>query len=152
MKESTDKANALLKFMRELFSEKEQNFYYSSTSLNKSIAEYLRYYKIAFTLESNAESIYEIFGKLIMLTGVVVKECMPFGGKISCVLDTQTDEISIQYSGTNITEIPKNKEEELTHKTIFRYFWRKIMEEVQFEYKIMSDTDSISIYLQGKQN
>ena len=102
LKESTDKANVLLKFVRELFSDKGEGFYYSSMNLNKLIAEYLGFYKIVFKLDADVESISEIFGKLIMFTGIVIKECMPFGGKVSCVLDTQIDEISVRYNGANV--------------------------------------------------
>ena len=87
IKESTTKANIILKYIREIFSEHDENFNYSMLGLKKIISEYLGSYKISFKLDSNVEGIAEIFGKLILFTCIIAKSNMPFGGSVVCNFD-----------------------------------------------------------------
>ena len=151
IKESTAKANIILKYIRELFSEHDENFNYSVLNLNKIISEYLSCYKISFKLDSNIEGIAEIFGKLIMFACIIAKSNMPFGGNVECNFDMFVNEIKIDCSGKNISEIQISKnwrsDDEINSRSIFQYFWLKLQEENEIECKITSGPESVTILL-----
>ena len=149
LRESTDKANTILKFTRELFSEKSEGFFYSAVNLEKTAAEYLKCYRIAFKFDLGGESIRESLGKMLFAC-ITLKDCMPFGGGISCIIDSMMNTVSLKYTGRNISAV-SCENEEATHRNIFKKYWFGLMEKNNFVWK---NTDSgegnISIYIGPK--
>ena len=151
IKESTTKANVILKYIRELFSTHDENFNYSTLNLNKIISEYLNSYKISFKLDSNVEGMAEIFGKLIMFSCIIAKSNMPFGGSVDCSFDMFLNEIKIDCRGKNISEIQISNnwrsEDEINSRSIFQYFWLKLQDENEVDCKITTGPDSVTILM-----
>jgi hypothetical protein len=65
IRKSSTKANAILKFTRELFSEKSDAFCYSADSLKHLVADMLGICCISYVLESDIGNIPNVAGKII---------------------------------------------------------------------------------------
>lgn len=143
LKESVEKANATIKFMRELFSEKSRTFCYSSRSLTQLISEYLKFYNITIELKSDMESIAGIAGEIIMYMAMVAKEIMPYGGAIKIVIDDEKSEIVTKCRGESASIPQMDITEEVNHRNIIRYNFMKLLQEAGFELIVYSEGQDI---------
>lgn len=126
IKSSTNKASAILKFMRELFSAKGDDFCYTKTSLQQMISEILAEYKITFVLYSEVPNIPNILGKMLMYLALICKEHMPCGGSVKiCVQDS---DITCECVGRSVKTPEINDNMELTHKTVIRHCLLRILQ------------------------
>lgn len=119
VKDSVAKANSILKFMRELYSFKDQDFVYSSRSLESSMADFAKIYNIQLTLAAQ-ENISYVDGKIMLYNTIILKELMPFGGLATFQHEDKI--IKLKYEGRGITAI--NAEEELSslnHRNVIKY-------------------------------
>jgi hypothetical protein len=121
VRESINKANSLMKFTRELFSEKSETFCYSAASLKAMAADFLRFHAIAFELKSDVESIAGITGKIVMYMAMISKEAMPFGGKVEITVDDSRAEITTKCEGRNMSVPEMGSIGEPNYKNIIRY-------------------------------
>lgn len=103
IKDSATKANSLLKFMRELFSTKDVDFFYTKSFIETQSSDFLKIYNIDFKLASVGANIVYGSGKVILHTVAILKEIMPFGGQASCRVDDNL--ISFTYGGKGISEL-----------------------------------------------
>ena len=154
LKESVNKANVTLKFMRELFSDRPDTFCYSSSSLEKDVAEYLGFCNVRFSLKSDMEQIACIAGKIVMYTGVISKETLPFGGMLNITIDNEKSEINAEFCGKNavIPKINEEKEEEINYKSIMRCELKKLLVKSGFGTSIYTDNTRNSIVLSMRIN
>jgi hypothetical protein len=140
LQHSINHANVMLKFIRELFSIKSEEFCYINASLGQIVADFLRCYNISFDLQSDFDSIPSIAAKIIMYTAVVMKEIMPYGGKVVTSIDDGSSAIATRGSGRDIS-IPEmgTTATELNHKNILRHHLMKLLEAYGFEQKVIQD-------------
>lgn len=145
LKESVNKANITLKFMRELFSEKPDTFCYSALSLRRSVAEYLGLYNVKFDLRSDMEQIPNVAGKIVMYAGVIGKETLPFGGIANVTIDNEKSEIYARFCGRNFVEPKMNEEEEVGYKSIMRCKLKELLKESNFMATTCADKDGVTL-------
>jgi histidine phosphotransferase ChpT len=120
VKESLEKANAFIKFIRELFSTKSHTFCYSQSSLQQLVANFLEKHRVQFELKSDFQNIPSIAGKIIMYNAIIAKEIIPFGGTVIAKIANNSGEIITVYSG-NKTAVPCfHTNQEPDHKNIMR--------------------------------
>ncbi len=143
IKESTAKANAILKFMRELFSSKGDDFYYTKTSLQTCAAEFLSGYKIAFNLQTEMNEIPAMFGKVVLYFAAICKDLMPFGGDATVTL--QDSAITCECHGKNMKTPDINLETELTHKTVIQHSLLKQL--TQLNCKLLASQEENKIVI-----
>ncbi|MDR1982987.1 MAG: hypothetical protein LBQ08_04300 [Holosporaceae bacterium] len=132
IKESIDKANIILTFVRELYSEKSNTFCYSLKSLNQLVADFLEKYNISFELASGFENIPNIAGKIIMYNAVVAKEIMPFGGIVNAKIDDNSAEIVTVCLGKNVSIPNLNMDVELNSRNIMHVNLLQLLKESGF--------------------
>ncbi|MBR1734897.1 MAG: hypothetical protein IJ730_05560 [Alphaproteobacteria bacterium] len=145
IRESVDKANCIMRFMRELFSDKSQMFCYSDTSLKQMIAEFLKFYNITFDLKSDMENVAYIAGKIIMYMAIVTKEIMPYGGMVTTTINDEDSEISTKCCGRNIV-VPQMKienEENINQKNIIKQHLMLLLNESGFELTVISEGQDV---------
>lgn len=152
LKESVNKANVTLKFMRELFSDRPDTFCYSPYSLQQEVSEYLKLYNVKFELKSDMEKIANIAGKIVMYSGVISKEILPFGGELSVIIDNDRSEISAQFCGKNlvIPKISEKEEEDINYKSIMRRKLKELLINSGFSISTCVDTNKDSVVLNMK--
>ena len=143
LRESVDKANVIMKFMRELFSDRTQTFCHSALSLKQLVAEYLKFYNINFDLVSDMESVASIAGKIIMYMAIVAKEISPFGGNVFVKIDNEKSEINTRCSGRNIAVPQMSLDEELNHKSIIRHKFLQLLQDSGFELNVYADGSDV---------
>lgn len=119
IKDSAVKANVVLKFMRELFLDRNDQYRYTVHSLQKIISEFLNVYNIECNLVTNCSDLINDLGRIIMFDTVVMKEIMPMGGKV--IFNVGEDFITIIYSGNGILEFDTTVPQQLTYKNVLRY-------------------------------
>ncbi|MDR3186846.1 MAG: hypothetical protein LBT63_00205 [Holosporaceae bacterium] len=146
VKESVGKANIILKFMREMYSEKSETFRHSFASLNALISDFLRDRSITIDLKLNESRIPHGIAQIMMLDVVVAKESMPFGGAMQCHVGKDLREITLSYAGRNISVPDLNLCGELNHKNIMLYSLVKILEENEWELKILLQGTDVLIF------
>jgi hypothetical protein len=133
IRESVDKANVILKFMRELYSAKSNSFCYSLMSLRQLTADFLKKYDMSFDLKSDFESIPSVAGKIVMYNALIAKEIMPFGGSVVVKIDDNASEIITMCVGKGAAVPNFNLENELNHKNVMRFSLLKLLEESRFK-------------------
>lgn len=132
VKESTSKANIILKFMRELFSFKEEGFVYSSRSLGQTIREFGNLYNIDFDLHFCSENISYVSGRIALYNVIMLKEVMPSGGKAFEKITEDGSSITVTYQGSNISLVESECTEVLNHRNVLRYSFLKFLKEHKF--------------------
>ena len=143
IRESVDKANSLMKFMRELYSERSETFCYSSFSLKQLISDFLKFHSSSFELESDMENIANVAGKIIMYMAVVAKEIMPFGGSIITKIDDELGEITTRCSGKSISAPEMSFFGELNHKNIIRHSLVALLKESEFKLTVYQEGSDV---------
>ncbi|MDR2157974.1 MAG: hypothetical protein LBO02_01510 [Holosporaceae bacterium] len=133
IRESVDKANVLLKFIRELYSKKSDSFFYSFKSLQQLTSDFLKKYNISFFLKSDFENIPNIAGKIIMYNAVVAKEIMPFGGTVQMKIEDESHEIVTICIGKGVSIPNLSLNDELNHKNVMRAGLLKLLKESGFK-------------------
>ncbi|MDR0968392.1 MAG: hypothetical protein LBL99_02010 [Holosporaceae bacterium] len=134
VKESVDKANVILKFMRELYSVKSNSYCYSLMSLKQLIADFLKRYGVSFDLTSDFENIPNVAGKIVMYNAIVAKEILPFGGAAAVKIDDRANEIVTTCIGKGVS-VPSfdAADGELSHKNVMRFCLLQLLEEAGFK-------------------
>ncbi|MDR0753551.1 MAG: hypothetical protein LBE95_02710 [Holosporaceae bacterium] len=145
LKESVGKANAILKFIRELYSTKSNAFCYSLPSLKQLAANFLEKYNISFELESDFENIPCIAGKIVIYNAAIAKEIMPFGGTIGAKIDDASSEITTICYGDGIAPFNLNIDKELNHKNIMRFCLLTLLEESGFRITVRQEESRVII-------
>ncbi|MBE6446962.1 MAG: hypothetical protein E7015_00515 [Alphaproteobacteria bacterium] len=118
IKESVEKANTILKFMRELYSSKDDGYCYSSKFLESLLSDFSTLYNINFSLIA-PESVPYIEGKIMLYDAVMLKELMPFGGSASCYYEDHN--LTLKYSGQKISALSYDSLEQLNHRNILKH-------------------------------
>lgn len=119
IKDSASKANTILKFVRELFLSKDDDFLYSVNFLKNLISEYLEIYNIGCNFVTDETDLSCLLGKVVLYNGAVMKELMPMGGRV--MFNVGKDYANIVYTGNNILEIDTLIPEELSYRNIIRF-------------------------------
>ena len=132
IKESVEKANLILSFMRELYSSKDNEFYYSFDLLNNLIVNFSKLYNIDISFQTSIKDISYISGRIILYNTIMLKEVMPFGGKANFELNGNLN-IKINYSGKDISCLDATLPATLNHRNILRYCLLKFLENVHFK-------------------
>ncbi|MDR1560806.1 MAG: hypothetical protein LBS23_00405 [Holosporaceae bacterium] len=145
IKTSVEKANSLLKFMRELYSIKYEVFFYSVISLNKLISDLLKNYNIKCDLESDIENISRTIGKIVMYNAIIAREIMPFGGNVVAKINNTSKEITTICSGNKLLEIDINASNEPDHKNIIRHNLAKFLEKIGAQATITKQESNVII-------
>ncbi|MDR2794240.1 MAG: hypothetical protein LBB12_00500 [Holosporaceae bacterium] len=133
VRESVNKANAILKFMRELYSLKSSTFCYSRSSLQQLVANFLEKYSILFELQSDFENIPSIAGKIIMYNAILAHEILHTGGMFTIKIDDDSREIVATYSGKSVAVPDLNECTELNHKNIMRFSLLRMLDDAGFK-------------------
>jgi len=144
VKKSVDKANGILKFIRELYTNRSSDSCYPIIALKKMISDFLQKYNILPELQSEFENIPNIVGKIIMYNAILAKEIMPFGGKVRIKIDNNSNEIATVCSGRNIA-LPDMNIEELNHKNVMRFKLLQLLKELKFEVTTYREDDQVII-------
>lgn len=143
VKESTKKANAILTFVRELFSEKSSDFAYTSAFLTKQISDFLSCYKISVQIESSKANISVQIGRIVLYLAMVSKDAMPFGGELSVqIFDT---EIICECVGRPVKPIDLSTEE-VTSRNLFQQSLRKLLAQANYKPVISQSDDRVTIH------
>jgi hypothetical protein len=128
IRKSVNKAGAVLKFMRELYSEKSDTFCYSLKALKQTVTDLLEKYNISFDLISDFENIPHIAGKIVMFNAIMAKELMPFGGIVDVKIDDDSNEIIMTCDGRNVALPDINSGREATSRNIMSIVWLELLE------------------------
>ncbi|MBO6055715.1 MAG: hypothetical protein J6P84_01890 [Alphaproteobacteria bacterium] len=126
IRDSASKANVILKFMRELFLSKEEEYMYPASFIQKLISEFLRIYNISCNFVTNNKDLPCSLGQVILYDSAIMKEIMPMGGKV--MFNVSNDYINIVYSGDGIIQLDTFPPEELTYKNVLRF---KLLEQLR---------------------
>ena len=145
IKQSIDKTNIILRFTRELFSEKNDTFNYSLKFLNDTLSSFLGLVKISFKMQLECDKIPAIVGKIIMLTCMVVKEIMPYGGDIYCSINEESGEIITECNGKNVAIPDMNNLGEINSRNVIRFYLMQILKELNFNIAFESSENSLKI-------
>lgn len=132
IKDSVLQANALLEFLRELFSQKNENFIYNEKSLNTLIANVLKRYHINFHLTSDDSSIPYILGYFSLYSGIILKEVMPMGGDAQCTIFVSQNLIRTEYSGRDIRLPETISADAVVYKNVFEFVLFKELTENRY--------------------
>lgn len=142
IKDSASKANILLKFMRELFTKKDDSYVYSVDFLCKLVSEFLGIYGIGCDFVTDCNNFDPFLGRIILCNSAIMKELMPMGGKAT--FNVNSDCINIVYSGNGIIELDTFIPQELTYKNVLRF---KLLEQLKINgFSIVSSVE----YGEGK--
>lgn len=141
IRESVDKANAILMFYRALFSDNSGNF--SNISLAKQMNEYLNKYNITAKLISDVENIGPIPGKIAMYATAIAKEMLQTGGSVEITFSHS--HILIQYFGEKISSQLFNFENAPSHKNIIQYLANEFIKANHYEMTTSQDVSRIII-------
>ena len=126
IKDSASKANVILKFMRELFLTKEDEYFYPTSFVQKLVSEFLRIYNIECNFVTGDKELPCSLGQIILYDSAIMKELMPMGGKV--MFNVSNDYVNIIYSGNGIVELDTFPPQELTYKNVLRF---KLLEELK---------------------
>ncbi|MDR2068050.1 MAG: hypothetical protein LBP41_03625, partial [Holosporaceae bacterium] len=140
MKESAAKANTILKFMREMYSEKSDAFRHSLISLNSLIADFLRNSGLLVDLKFDGDDIPHVIAQVILHNVAVAKESMPFGGTIRCHISKDFSEITLSCVGKDISAPDLNLCSEPNHKNVMLHNLMRLLGENGWQ---------LNIFLQG---
>jgi hypothetical protein len=142
IKDSASKANILLKFMRELFTKKDDSYVYSVDFLCKLISEFLGVYGIGCDFVTDCNNFDSSLGRIILCNSAIMKELMPMGGKAT--FNVSSDCINIVYSGNGVIELDTFIPQELTYKNVLRF---KLLEQLKLNgFSVVSSAE----YGEGK--
>lgn len=143
VKESTKKANAILTFVRELFSEKSSDFAYTSAFLTKQISDFLSCYRIGVQIKSSKANISVRVGRIVLYLAMVSRDAMPFGGELSVqIFDT---EIICECVGRSLKPINLSTEE-ATSRNIFHQILRQLLTQANYKPVISQSDDRLAIH------
>ncbi|MDR1333859.1 MAG: hypothetical protein LBJ71_01425 [Holosporaceae bacterium] len=145
VKESVEKANVILKFIRELHATRSDSFCYSRVSLRQMLGDFLRRFSISISLESDFENIPNIAAKIIMYNSILAKEIMPFGGIVNVRINDESGEIVTICSGKNVTAPSFDENGECNHKNVMRVSLLKLLKESGFKIVAYQDGNQIMI-------
>ncbi len=126
IRDSASKANIILKFMRELFLTKKDEYLYPVSFIQKLISEFLRIYNIECSFVTNNKDLSCSIGQIILYDSAVMKELMPMGGKV--MFNISNDYVNVIYNGNGIIELDTVPPQELTYKNVLRF---KLLEQLQ---------------------
>ncbi|MDR2766334.1 MAG: hypothetical protein LBB63_02625 [Holosporaceae bacterium] len=143
--QSVWRANALLRFMRELHSEKSASFRHTIPSLQKLIADFLASGGIDFDLTADAADIQDVFGKIMMYSTLVAKEIMPFGGVVTGNVICGDREVSVHCNGPSITVPEMNQNATPDHRNIFRLSLLQVLEKNHMSITAFSADQGVAI-------
>lgn len=143
VKDSTKRANAILTFIRELFSVKSSDFTYTPASLTKYISEFLS--KIEVQLKSDKSNISVQVGQIVLYLATVCKDVMPFGGKLS--IQIYDSEIICECSGQCLKTPDLSINADITYKNIFQYYLQTLLSKANYKPVISQDDDRLTIHL-----
>ena len=119
IKDSASKANVILKFVRELFLSKDDDFLYSVNFLKNLISEYLEIYNIGCNFVTDESNLNYLLGRVVLYNSAVMKELMPMGGRV--MFNISKDYVNIVYSGNNVVELDTFLPQELGYRNIIRF-------------------------------
>ena len=143
IRESVQKTNVIMKFIRELFSERCDTFCYSQFFLKQITSDYLKLDNISFDLKSDMDNIASIAGKIVMYMAVIAKETIPFGGSVVVKISDASCEIVTRCSGKSISIPEINIEKNLNHKNIIRYKLLSLLKESEIDIKAYKDGQDV---------
>jgi hypothetical protein len=146
VKESAHRANIVLKFMREMYSEKSETFRHSFASLNALISEFLGDRSITIDLELSGNDIPHGVAQIMMHNIMVAKESMPFGGAMHGLVSKDFSEITLSYAGRDISVPDLNLCNEPNHKNIMLYNLMKILKENKWELNVLLHGADVLIF------
>lgn len=142
---SVDKANIILKFVRELYSTRSDSFCYSRISLRKLLSDFLKNYNISFNLESDLENIPNVAAKIIMYNAVIAKEISQLGGIVNVKINDEHGEIVTICSGKNVVVPNFENDDECNHKNIMRLNLLRLLKESGFKISVNQKDDRVII-------
>lgn len=143
IRESVSKSNTIMKFMRELFSDRSEKFCYSQFFLKQLTTDFLKFYNISFDLKSDMEHIASIAGKIVMYMAIVSKEIMPYGGGLSIRISDSVGEIITRCSGENISMPDMNIDKEINYKNVIRYNLLNLLKRSELRMLVYKDGEDI---------
>ncbi|MDR2107181.1 MAG: hypothetical protein LBO73_01515 [Holosporaceae bacterium] len=143
---SVNKAGAVLKFMRELYSEKSDAFCYSLKSLTQTVTDFAEKYGISFKLRSDLENIPHIAGKIVMHNAITAKEIMPFGGFVDIKIDDVSGEIVMTCDGKNVAlpNIDAGRTE-ANSRNIMTVAWLELLETAGFKATTCREEEKVRV-------
>ncbi len=128
VKEGVDKANTILKFTRELFSKKSDDFLYQARSLNDNISVFAKTYNIEASLSADTESISCKIGQSTLFFTAILRDLIPYGGKASFFVDSNS--LKLVYSGQNIVAFKLfDSSQELTSRNVLLFKLSELLSE-----------------------
>lgn len=143
IKESVEKSNTIMQFMRELFSEHAESFCYTQISLNQSISDFLKFYNVSFNLRSDMEQIAYIAGKIIMYLAIIAKEIMPYGGSVEVQINDGIGTITTKCTGKNMIIPEMDINQEITYKSVIKYKLLQLLEKSEMKLLTYKDGENI---------
>jgi hypothetical protein len=146
VKESVNKAGAIMKFTRELFTDRSETFCYSCFSLKQQVADFLKLHNISFDLKSDMESIASIAGKIIMYTAIVAKEIMPFGGTVVIRIDDALGEIVTRCRGKSVNVPEMHMIGDVNYRNVIRHCLMKLLQESEFDLSVRQEGADVVFY------
>ncbi|MDR0555529.1 MAG: hypothetical protein LBG20_00755 [Holosporaceae bacterium] len=148
IKASVDKANSILKFIRELYSVKPNSFCHPISSLSHLVADFLEKHGIFFSLNSDLENIPHSAARIVMYNAIIAKEAMPFGGEVSVSINDNAGEIVTICSGKNMTVPNLNMEGNENHKNVMRISLLRLLDELKFRTIVYQEEAKLIIHEQ----
>lgn len=143
---SVNKANSILKYVRELFSENKTTNVLAEQAL---LSDFLDKYKISVRINSQISEIPGTVNKILMLNGIIAKEIMPLGGQAKIEVDYMGT-VVMQCRGAHLVD-PSFifKSEDISYREIIRYYLKQFLDKNQYIIKV-DHVDDVVILLEKK--
>lgn len=148
IRESVDKANTILKYIRSLFSNDEQH-YVPVSVVQSQMSDFVERYKITLKIDSAVPEVSGILNKILLLNGILAKEILPMGGEVSIEIGNNAT-VVMQCRGMHIVKPSfEFDENSINYRNIIRYHLKHYLEQNQYITKIDYINDCI-IFLEKK--
>lgn len=145
IKESTGKANSMLRYFRELFSSNKV-ILTNIMAIQELMCDFLNKYKISAKIKYHEKNISEVIGTILLFNGIISKEIMPIGGQVDIVID-ESGTISTHCRGMHlVTPIFDLPEYSINYRNIMQYYLKKYTDEHGYFIEVSHSEGMISLF------
>lgn len=148
IRESVDKANTILKYVRSIFSNDELRSVPVSVVASQ-VSDFVERYKIKLKLESAVSEVSGVLNKILLLNGILAKEILPMGGETSIEIGANST-VVMQCRGMHLVEPSFDFDENtVNYRNIIKYYLKNYLEKNGYITKTEHINDNI-IFLEKK--
>lgn len=137
---SVDKANSILKYVRELFSDDKSTSIVAGRAL---LSDFMDKYKITVTVDSQSAEIPATISKILMLNGIIAKEIMPFGGQTKIEVDNMGTIVMRCYGSHLLEPSFVFNSGSVSYREVIRYYLKQLLDKNHYIVKVDRVDDAV---------